>query len=347
MIFSSSKCPLPALVAWCRTLRHSLGAGLSPVRIFLQQAKSGPRALRGVADQIATRLEQGDSLEDALEPHRDRFPPLFLELVAVGEQTGRLEDTFRELEQYYETSLRVQRNFRSQMAYPAIQFVAAILIISGLIFILGVLAGMRGGPAQGVFGLSGTGGAVTFLLLGFGFLGGLLFLMKLSADSVSLRSRMEGMCLILPAWGPALLMFALHRFCVALRMTTEAGLRAERVLQYSFRATANSAFQRRADAAIAVVKRGGEIHEALEASGAPFPDDFRDAILVAEESGQMSEVTERLADNYREEAERRLRQAAQFTSYAVYGLVGMMIVIAIFSIASIYLGMLGAATQGM
>ena len=37
MLFSSSKCPLPALVEWCRALRFSLSAGLDPVRIFKQQ----------------------------------------------------------------------------------------------------------------------------------------------------------------------------------------------------------------------------------------------------------------------------------------------------------------------
>src|SRR5262245_12183120 len=140
MLFSSSKCPLPALVAWCRTLHHSLSAGLDVVKIFKSQAKSGPRALRDVAADVAGKLGKGKSLEDAFEAHRGRFPPLFLELVAVGEQTGRLEDTFRELEAYYESLLGVQRNFRAQMMYPAIQFVLAVLIISGLIFILGILA---------------------------------------------------------------------------------------------------------------------------------------------------------------------------------------------------------------
>src|SRR4051812_24161302 len=121
MLFSSSKCPLPALVMWCRTLHHSLGAGLSPVRVFKQQAKSGPRPLRDVAEDVAAKLGAGESLEDAFAPYKTRFPPLFLELVAVGEQTGRLGDTFRELELYYESTLSIQRNFRSQMAYPAIQ----------------------------------------------------------------------------------------------------------------------------------------------------------------------------------------------------------------------------------
>src|SRR5262249_6770210 len=202
MLFSSSKCPLPALVAWCRTLKHSLGAGLDPIKIFKQQAKSGPRALREVAKDIAGKLAKGSSLEDALAPYRNRFPPLFVELVAVGEQTGRLEATFHELEAYYETSLRVQRDFRSQMAYPAIQFVAAVFVISGLIFVLGLL-GSKLDPLG--LGLSGTMGAVTFFIAAFTPVIVLLLLFKLSADNVQWRSRIEGMCLVLPAWGPALL----------------------------------------------------------------------------------------------------------------------------------------------
>lgn len=345
MLFSSSNCPLPALVAWCRTLHHSLSAGLDPVRIFRSQAKSGPRALRSVAAEVAKRLNKGDSLEDAFEPHRNRFPPLFLELVAVGEQTGRLEDTFRELEQYYESMLSVQRNFRAQMMYPAIQFVAAIFIIAGLIFLLGILA--QSGKAVTTdplgIGLTGTSGAITFLVVTFGLAGSILLLLKVGANTVKWRDRLESFLLVLPAWGPAVLSFALQRFCVALRMCIEAGLRAEKTIVYCFRATSNAAFTSRTDRALSQVKQGRELTEALLASGAPFPDEFREAVLVGEETGNLSEVMERLADRYREESERRLRSAAQYTSWAIYGLVALMIIIAIFKIASLYLGALGAA----
>jgi type IV pilus assembly protein PilC len=345
MLFSSSKCPLPALVMWCRTLHHSLGAGLDPVRIFKQQAKSGPRALRDVAADVAGKLGAGESMEDAFAPYENRFPPLFIELVAVGEQTGRLEDTFRELEQYYESTLSIQRNFRSQMMYPAIQFVLAVLIISGLIWVLGMLA--TSGKAVttdplGV-GLTGTGGAITFMAVCFGIVGGILLAMKLAADNVKWRARMEGMLMVLPGWGPALLSLALQRFCVALRMCVEAGLRAEKTIHYCFRATSNSAFTSRADRALQVVKRGGELNEAILASGAPFPDEFRDMVLMGDETGNTSEVMERLAERYREESERRLRSAAQMTSYCIYGLVALMIILAIFKIASLYLGALGGA----
>jgi type IV pilus assembly protein PilC len=95
-----------------------------------------------------------------------------------------------------------------------------------------------------------------------------------------------------------------------------------------------------------VVKRGGEIHEALAGCGAPFPEDFLQSVVVAEESGQVSEVMERLAENYREEGERRLKDAAQYTSYAIYGLVALGIIAAIFSIAGMYLGAINAAAGG-
>jgi type IV pilus assembly protein PilC len=342
MLFSSSKCPLPALVSWCRAIKFSISAGLPLVRIFRQQAKSGPKPLRAVAEDIADKLAAGESFADALEPHRDRFPPLFVELVAVGEQTGKLEATFDELDRYYETSLHTQRKFRSQMAYPAIQFLAAIFIISGLIFILGFLGG-EGKSKMSVFGLSGGSGAITFLCFTLGPVIALLMFLKLSADSVKWRAKMEGMLLILPAWGPAILMFATQRFVVALGMTAEAGLRAEKALGYSFRATANSRFQRGADRAIAVVKRGEDIYDALQASGAPFPPDFAEAIMVAEETGQMTEVCDRLANNYREEGERRMKAASQMTAWAIYALVSIMIIVAIFNIASIYTGAINSA----
>jgi type IV pilus assembly protein PilC len=340
----SSKCPLPALVAWCRTFKHSLGAGLNPIKVFRQQAKSGPRPLRPVAAAVAERLEKGDSLEDAFEPFRDQFPPLFVELVAAGEKSGRLEETFDELMQYYETTDRVRRDFRSQMIYPAIQFVAAVLIISALIFILGML-GSKMDPTG--LGLTGTAGALTFLCVAFGVVGGVVLVVRSALNSIKWRSQLEGFCLIVPAWGPALKAFAVHRFLIALRMTHEAGLRAEESLRYSFRATANSHFMRGMPWAVARVKKGGAIYDALVDSGAPFPDDVRDSILGAEEAGRMSEVCERLSENYREEGSRRLKEAAQYTSWALYALGAIFIIVAIFSIASMYLGALNNATKGL
>jgi len=340
MLFSSSKCPLPALVDWCRALRYSLSAGLGPVKIFKQQAKSGPRALRAVAGEIAELLSKGESLADALEPHRNRFPPLFLELTAVGEQTGRLEDTFEQLEEYYQSLLSMQRNFRSQITYPIIQFFAAIFVVAFLIFILGIL-GSKMDPIG--LGLTGTSGALTFLGIAFGFVLAVVVVLKISAENVAFRAKLEGGLLWMPGWGPAFLTFAMMRFAVALRMCAEAGLRAEQTMRYCFRATANSAFQNGTERAVTVAKKGGELTDSLEASGAPFTPEFREMLLMGEETGNTSEVMDRLAARLQEDAVRKMKFAAQVTGWAIYAMVAILIIFFIFRIAGAYLGMLSAA----
>ncbi|MFO0800242.1 MAG: type II secretion system F family protein [Gemmataceae bacterium] len=341
----TAKCPLPALVAWCRTLKHSLSAGLSPVKIFKQQAKSGPRPLRDIAADVAAKLGKGSSLEDAFEPYRDRFPPLFLELVAVGEKSGRLVDTFDELTIYYETADRVRRDFRAQMVYPAIQFVAAVVIVTLLIFVQGMLS-PKPVDVTGI-GLTGTAGALTFMAVSFGLVGGAILLIRAALNSLKWKSKIEGALLIVPAWGGALKAFAIHRFLIAVRMTHEAGLRAEHVLRYSFRATANSVFMRGESRAVSVVKKGGAIYDALEASGAPFPDEVKDSILGAEEAGMMTEVCDRLSESYREEGSRQLKAAAQYTGWALYALGALFIIAAIFSIARGVFGQYDAAMKGL
>lgn len=340
MLFSSSKCPLPALTAWCRAIRFSLSAGVGPVKLFKQQAKSGPRPLRPISAELAEKLGKGSSMEDALDPHRDTFPPLFVELVAVGEQTGRLEDAFEELERYYETQLSVQRNFRAQITYPVIQFFAAVFVIAFLIFILGAL-GIKMDPTG--LGLTGTAGALTFLGGAFAFVAVIVIVLKMSANNVRFRSKLEAKLLWVPAWGPAFLAFAVMRFAVALRMCAEAGLRAEKTLNYCFRATANARFMSCEENAQNAIKRGGDLVDALKESGAPFPADFREALLVGEETGNTSEVMERLVVHMREDAERKLKAAAQFTGYLIYGLVACMIIYFIFRIAMSYIGALNAA----
>lgn len=340
MLFSSSKCPLPALVDWCRSLRYSLSAGLNPVKIFKQQAKSGPRPLRAIAGELAAKLSKGESLADALEPHRNRFPPLFLELTGVGEQTGRLEDAFQQLEEYYQSQLSMQRAFRAQIMYPVIQFFAAIFIVAFLIFILGIL-GSKMDPIG--LGLTGTTGALIFLGIAFGFVAAIVIVMKVAAENVAFKAKLEGGLLWVPGWGPAFLTFAHMRFAVALRMCAEAGLRAEQTLHYCFRATANAAFQRGEERAVAVAKKGGELSDALEASGAPFTPEFRESLLMGEETGNTSEVMDRLATRLQEEAVRKMKVAAQMTGWMIYALVAIMIIFFIFRIAGAYIGMLSAA----
>src|ERR1700693_4685060 len=100
-MFFARRMPLSSVISLCRALRHSLGAGLTLVQVFRQQAERGTRGVRPLAGRVLVRLEQGDGLSDSLEGERRVVPPLLLSLVKVGEETGHLAEIFGELEKYF------------------------------------------------------------------------------------------------------------------------------------------------------------------------------------------------------------------------------------------------------
>src|SRR5439155_326513 len=125
----------------------------------------GRPGVRPMAARISTGVESGEALEELLRKETALLPPLFVALATVGEQTGMLPEVFRELEKFYLFQDRLRKQFLAQIAWPAFQLFAAILVITGLIWILGIITevnpgskgfdpiglGTGAGPAMGFF----------------------------------------------------------------------------------------------------------------------------------------------------------------------------------------------------
>jgi type IV pilus assembly protein PilC len=331
------------LIAWCRALRHGLDAGLSPVRVFRQQAKSGPSKLRSAADRVADRMETGDSLEDAFKPEARKFPPIFVEMLAVGEHTGRLPDVFRELEEYFESMRQARKTFVSMIAWPAFQWVAAICILSFMLLIIG----MFGLPIDPLgLGLKGVGGAVVFFVFMMGLTAAVVGTGVYVANHRDLRAKAEAFALNIPGIGGCFRCFAVGRFAIAAYMTMEAGLRADRCLGFSLRATANTAYSRHAAGASKATRRGEEIASVLAGYGEHlFPADFLNAVQVGEDSGQLAEVMKKQAVYYQEEARNKFRWLARIAGGLVYAFVGLVLVVLIFKMAMMYFGQIDKYTN--
>lgn len=341
----SSRLSLPILIELCRALRHYLGAGLTVLEVFQQQANRGPAALRPVAARIADVLRRGDALEDALDQERASFPPLFVSLASVGEHTGMLPEVFHELEEFFTRQLRLRRQFFAQIAWPVLQFFLAVGVLALLIFILGQLTPAvtpQGKPYDPLgFGLRGVSGALIFLAIVLGPLAALaatyVVLSRLFAQSAAV----DRFLLNLPALGPCLQALALGRFCLALQLTTESGMSIKRALRLSLRATGNNAFTAATERVEATVAAGDEVTDALAATSL-FPDDLMRSVAVAEESGRLSEVMRHQGEFYHEEASRRLIFLTAIAGYVVWGVVGLFIIIAIFRLYGSYLSMLNS-----
>jgi type IV pilus assembly protein PilC len=343
-MLSSPRLSLSDLIELCRVMRHYLGAGLVLVDVFRQQAARGRAGVRPAAGRIAAALEKGDSLEDALKPEAEVFPPLFVSLVRVGERTGMLPEVCGELEKFFTRQQKLKRQFIAQITWPVIQFVLAVFVLAGMILILGMLAdrpGAGGKPFDPLgLGLSGPTGALIFLAVIWGTLGTVAALFLYARRTLRGREGVDAWLLRVPALGPCLRVLALSRFCLALGLTTETGMAMHRALRLSLRATGNQAFAASSETAEASVNAGDELTVALTRVGL-FPEEFLHILAVGEESGQISEVLRRQAVHYDEEAGRRLTALAAVAGYGVWAMVGIFIIVAIFRIALSYISLLG------
>jgi type IV pilus assembly protein PilC len=339
----SSQLPLQSLIELCRALHHNLDAGLNLVQVFRQQVERGTSPVRPVAGRLLARLDRGHSLEAALQDEQSVFPPLFIDLVVVGEQTGTLAEIFGELERYYRMQQTLRRQFRSQIALPVAQFFIALFVIAVMLYVLGMIADSRGTQAADPvgFGFRGRGGALLFLAVAFGLIGlvvGGYFLLR---GSLRGKRVVHDLLLRVPVVGPCLQAFALGRFTLALRLTLETGMPITEALRLSLRATGNAAFVARTGIVLDTLRAGDDLALALARSKI-FPIDFQNIVAVAEEGGRIPEVMRRQAEHYQEEAGRRLTALTRSAGFGVWLLYAVFMIFAIFRIASSYFSALGA-----
>jgi type IV pilus assembly protein PilC len=332
--------PLSGLIEFCRALRHNLDAGLTLRHVFRQQGERGPFAVRPVARRMAEKLDEGESLEKALKDERAYFPAIFISLVAVGEQTGSLPEVFAELEKYFVLQQRLRRQFIQQITWPALQLVAAIFVIAGMIFLLAALS-PSGKPSWDPLGLGFTGerGALRFLITAFGSLAAIIAGYFIVTRAMKQKAVVDAILLRLWIIGPCVSAIALLRFCVALRLTMETSLGITKGVRLSMRATGNAAFDVKADVVCDALKQGEDLSAALNQSRV-FPCDFINILGNAEEGGRVPEVMRHQAEYYDEEARRRLTILTQAASWGVYAVVAGLIIFVIFRIFTSYISLL-------
>ncbi|WP_347246278.1 type II secretion system F family protein, partial [Thermogutta sp.] len=132
------------LVQLCQRMATQIEAGVDLRTICRREAERATggayrRAIRVVAEAV----NKGYALADALALTEDYFPRLFLQIVRIGEETGKLPEAFRLLGRYYEEEIARRRTFWSLLVWPLFELTFAIIVIGFLIWIMGEI-GKRG-----------------------------------------------------------------------------------------------------------------------------------------------------------------------------------------------------------
>lgn len=336
-----------SLAAAFRSLSTLLGSGVPILRAFdIAARKSFDARTRGAFAEIASRLREGAEIATAMTEQDRAFPELARDMVAVAEQSGALPEVLGALADHYENNVRLRRQFVSAITWPALQFIAAVLIIGLVILILGAIAGSRGGEPMDVtgLGLSGPSGALIWLCLTFGSVGGLILAYALATRSLEGKRYVDPWLMRIPVVGSCMRSFAIARFSWAYYLTQQTGMPIRHSLELSLRATGNGAFTREIQRVCFFVEQGDELSVALAESGL-FPEEYLQMVSVAETSGTVPEMLHRMSPQFEEAARRSLERLTAALGWTIWAMVATFIIYLIFRIALSYVAMIDDAVR--
>jgi MSHA biogenesis protein MshG len=273
----------------------------------LAESARNPILAAALRDIIET-LESGRDFSTALARHANIFPPLYIALIRVGENSGRMEQSFNLMYSYLQREKHTRKQIKAALRYPITVLVAitiAIGILAGFVIpafsqIFDQLGGNLPLPTRIIMGLSDfvVGWWLAILLAaGAGLAGFVLWKNTDRGRYIWDRTRFR-----FPLVGGIILRASLARFARAFSMTYRSGVPLSQGLTLVARAVDNEYLSER----VVQIRNGVERGESLSVTAAAaglFTPLVLQMLRVGEETGQVDDMLDEVGDFYEGEVD--------------------------------------------
>ncbi|MBL8923216.1 MAG: type II secretion system F family protein [Myxococcaceae bacterium] len=276
-------------------------AGVPLPTAFVQLRAYAPsEAFAAGLSVVAQAVARGQTLAAALEAQPHLFDPDQVELLSAAEQAGTLDKVTAALAKHLEEVRRLRWQAFMSSIWPA-------YLLGTLIFI-GPLVGVASQSqvrSLGQVGGAYVAGLVPLLLVGVSVLLTVVFL-PVAIAAFGAERQWDAFALRLPGVGSALRSLAASRALLTLGLSLSAGLEIARAVRVAVISTGRPSLASKADAAVASIRQGGTLFDALNALSL-FDRNTIGQLGIAETTGTLGETLERLAPEVHEETLRAVR----------------------------------------
>ncbi len=327
----------------CHRLGRSLKAGIPIARAWENETRLHTGDLRGAFEQVQAEIADGGTAADAVAEQKC-FPPMFAEMVRVGEETGRLDEALLRLADHYRNLVRMHRTMKQALTWPVLQSIAAVVVITVFFLIAARLESTMAffrAPDVFMLGLPPLGNLILFWGIILGIAASLFVAVKGVASGWLGRLPVQ-MAMSMPLLGQAVRTLSLSRFAWSFGTAVESGMDAKQAIRLAVRSTQNHYYTVHEESIAEAVHQGNEFFTALDQAEA-FPEELVQAVQVGELTGDLPESLDRLSDDYREQSELSLRRISQVTGFMVFSLVAALTGTAVILMYANYMGTLNEA----
>ncbi len=305
---------LTDLVLFSRQMHTLMRAGVPILRAMQGLAQTCRSAVMArTLTAITEDLQSGRELAGALSRHPAVFNNLYVAIIHVGENSGRLDEAFLQMAQYVEREKETRDRVKTALRYPVIvtiAILAAIVIIN--IFVIpafskvfsGFHAQLPWATRALIAGSEFTKANWPALLAGSvaGVLG-----LRSCARTEKGRYRWDRFKLQLPKVGDIIRRATLGRFARSFAMASRSGVPLIQALTVVARAVDNEYV---ADGILAMrngIERGETLSRTAQASGL-FTPLVLQMLAVGEETGAIDRMLQEVSDFYEREVDFDLKK---------------------------------------
>jgi type IV pilus assembly protein PilC len=301
---------LKDLAIFSRQFASMTSSGLTLLRSLgiLEDQTIKPK-LKAAVTQVREDVQEGATLSSAMAKHPEQFPLLMVNMISAGEAGGFLDDALARIARMYEADANLRAKIKSAMTYPVIVLIFSMLLGTGVIvFIVPVFTKMfknLGGklplPTQIMVDLSNN----VYWVLPTVLIGSFVTLRayrKAVQQNKAFRLKMDRIKLRLPVFGKLFTKLAISRWSRNLGTLLGVGVPIIQALDIVGGTSGNAVISEAMDDVREVVRMGGQMSTALETHPL-FPAMVVQILEVGEETGQITEMLDKVADFYDREVE--------------------------------------------
>ncbi|NRF64997.1 type II secretion system F family protein [Vibrio coralliilyticus] len=328
--------PLEVLVIFCRQLYSLTKAGVPLLRSMKGLTQnSANKQLKQALEEVTQELTNGRSLSASMQMHSKVFSPLFVSMIHVGENTGRLDQALMQLANYYEQEVETRKRIKTAMRYPT--FVISFIVVA--LFVLNVKVIPQFASMFARFGVDlplPTRILITtseffvnywaFMLAG---IVSLIFAFKAWVRTEKGQEKWDKFRLRMPIIGDLVNRAQLSRFSRTFALMLKAGVPLNQSLALSAEALENKYLENRLLEMKSSIEAGGTISTTASNSQV-FTPLVLQMLSVGEETGRIDELLLEAADFYDREVDYDLKTlTARIEPILLVVVAGMVLILAL------------------
>lgn len=326
------------MAVFCRQFVSILRAGVSVASVLAMLGQqTSNKKLRAAIREMQADVEKGESLATSMRRHPKIFPAILVNMVAAGESSGNLEESFRQMELYFERSKRTKSKVTSAMIYPCVLIVVMIVVLIVMMtkIIPNFLKTFEEMDAelpkltQGVMAVCEWFESwwwVPLLVLAALIVGGILF------HRTNKGKHFFGwLARKTPVVGNLTVKTACATFCRTMEVLIGSGLTLTDSMDLAASNMGNIYYLEAIRDARGMVAEGTPLRESLVRTGI-FPPMVSNLVGVGEETGDLQSMMGKVADYYDEEVDEATKKLLNLMEPAIIIFMAVFVVIIVLAI---------------